>query len=71
VDEPKQIAYFYDTVLADDETELDLAGTVSIPLKGATRQRGAQTWRVDRVEIDRTAPKAMPIFCVYLKEVVN
>jgi hypothetical protein len=27
MNEPKQIAYFYDTVLADEETELDLDGT--------------------------------------------
>jgi hypothetical protein len=40
-------------------------------MKGDTRTRVAKTWRVDRVEIDRTAPKAMPIYCVYLKEVEN
>jgi hypothetical protein len=65
MDEPKQIAYFYETVLADEETELDLDGTVSIPLKGDTRTHDAKTWRVDHVEIDRTAPKAMPIYCVH------
>ena len=31
--EPKQIAYFYDTLLADEETELDLDGTVDVPVK--------------------------------------
>ncbi len=71
MDEPKQIAYFYDTVLADEETELDLDGTVPTPVKGDTRKQGAKTWRVDHVEIDRTSPKAMPIYCVHLKEVVN
>jgi hypothetical protein len=71
VNEPRQIAYFYDTVLADEETELDLDGTVSIPMKGDTRKHGAKTWRVDQVEIDRTAPTAMPIYCIHLKEVAN
>ena len=69
--EPKQIAYFYDAVLANEETELDLDGTVAVPAKGDTRQHGAKTWRVDHVEMDRTSPKAMPIYCVYLKEVAN
>jgi hypothetical protein len=32
--EPKQIAYFYDDILADEETELDLDGTVAVPAKG-------------------------------------
>jgi hypothetical protein len=71
VNEPKQIAYFYDAVLADEETELDLDGTVAVPVKGDTRQHGRKTWQVKHVETDRTAPGAMPIYCVYLKEVAN
>lgn len=43
----------------------------SLPVKGDTRQHGSKAWRIDRVEIDRTAPKALPIYCVYLKEVEN
>jgi hypothetical protein len=69
--EPKQIAYFYDTVLADEETKLDLDGTVAVPAKDDTRQHGGTTWRVEHVETDRTAPGAMPIYCVYLKEFEN
>jgi len=69
--EPKQIAYFYDAVLADEETELDLDGTVTLPAKGDTRQHGGKTWRVDHVGIDRTAHDALPIYCVYCTEVKN
>ena len=69
--EPKQIAYFYDTFLADEETELDLDGTVAVPVKGDTRRHGAKLWRIDHVETDRTAPSALPIYCVYLKEIEN
>lgn len=69
--EPKQIAYFYDTLLADQETELDLDGTVAVPVIGDTRHQGGKTWRVENVQIDRTAPTALPIYCVYLKEVEN
>ncbi len=58
--EPKQIAYFYDTLLADEETELDLDGTVAVPIKGDMRQHGGNAWRVDHVEIDHTAPGALP-----------
>ena len=43
--EPKQIAYFYETILADEETELDLDGTVAVPAKGDTRQHGGKTSR--------------------------
>jgi len=68
--ESKQIAYFYDTVLADEETELDLDGTVAAPVKGDTRQHSGKTWRVEQVRMDRTADGALPIYCVYLKEVV-
>ena len=69
--EPKQIAYFYETILADEETELDLDGAVPVPAKADTRHRAGKLWRVDHVEIDRTAPNALPIYCVYLKEVAN
>jgi hypothetical protein len=40
--EPKQIAYFYDATLADEETELDLDGTVAMPVKGDIRQHGGE-----------------------------
>jgi len=53
--EPKQIAYFYDAVLADEETELDLDGIVPIPVKGDTRQHGGKMWRVEHVETFRSA----------------
>jgi hypothetical protein len=69
--EPKQIAYFYETILADEETEFDLDGTVAVPVKGDVRQHGGKAWRVDHVETDRTAPSALPIYCVYLKEIKN
>jgi len=71
MNEPKQIAYFYDTILADEETELDLDGTVAVSVKGDTRQHGGKTWRVEHVTTDRTAPNALSIYCVYLKEVEN
>jgi hypothetical protein len=67
--DPKQIAYFYDSVLADEETELDMDGTVALPATSDKRQRGGKTWRVEHVSIDRTAPNALPIYCIYLKEV--
>jgi hypothetical protein len=69
--EPKQIAYFYDTVLADEETELDLDGTVAVPSKGDTRQHRGKIWRVEHVRTDRTADGALPIYCVYSKEIEN
>jgi len=69
--EPKQIAYFYDNIFADEETELDLNGTVTLPAKGDTRQHGGKTWRVEHVTIDRTESNTLSIDCVYLKEVGN
>jgi len=70
-EEPKLVAYFGDVLLADEETELDLDGTVAVPVKGDMRQNRGKAWRVDLVETDRTAPGALPIYCVYLKEVEN
>jgi hypothetical protein len=67
--EPKQIAYFCDAILANEETELDLDGTIAVPVKGDTRQHDGKTWRVEHVTTDRTAPNALPIYCVYLKEI--
>ena len=69
--EPKQIAYIYDKILADEETELYLDGTVTVPVKGDTRQHGGKAWRVEHVTTDRSAPNALTIYCVYLKEVEN
>ena len=71
MNEPKQIAYFYDATLADEETELDLDGTLAVPVKGDTCEHSGKTWRVENVEVDRTAPNALPIYCVYLKEMEN
>jgi hypothetical protein len=68
---PKQIAYFYDAILENEETELDLDGTVAVPVKGDTRHHGGKTWRVEHVTTDRTAPNALPIYCVHLKEIEN
>jgi len=42
--EGKQIAYFYDKILAEEETELDVDGSVILPAKGDTRQHGGKTW---------------------------
>ena len=69
--EPKQIAYIYDAVLAEEETELDLDGSITVPVKGVIRLYGGKTWRVEHVTTDRTAPNALPIYCVYLTEVEN
>jgi hypothetical protein len=52
--EGKQIAYFYDKILAEEETELDVDGSVVVPAKGDTRQHGGKTWTVEHVGIDRT-----------------
>ena len=71
MNEGKQIAYFYDTVLAEEETELDLDGSVAIPAKGETRNRGGKTWQVEYVRTDHTGNRSLPIYCVYLKEVGN
>jgi hypothetical protein len=68
VNEPKQIAYFYDTILADEETELDLDGTVAVPVKGDMRQHGGKAWRVQHVTTERAGEQTIPIYCVYLKE---
>ena len=40
--EPKQIAYFYDNIFADEETELDLDGIVTLPAKGDTHASMAE-----------------------------
>jgi hypothetical protein len=70
--EPKQIAYLYDTVLADEETELDVDGSVGVPAKGDVRQHRGKTWRVEHVAIVRTrAHDALPIYCLYCKKVAN
>ena len=69
--EPKQIAYFYDNIFADEETDLDLDGTAALPMKGDRRQHGGKTWRVEHVTTDRTGPNTLSIYCVYLKEVEN
>jgi hypothetical protein len=66
--EPKQIAYFYNTVLADEETEFDLDGTVSVPVKGDTRQHDGKMWRVEHVEIFRSGHATLPIYSVFLRE---
>ena len=67
----KQIAYFYDSILAEEETELDLDGSVAIPATGERREHGGKMWQVEHVRTDRTAEGALPIHCVYLKEVAN
>ena len=66
--ESKQIAYFYDTILAVEETEFDLNGTVAVPVKGDTRQHGGKIWRVEHVEVFRSARATLPIYSVFLKE---
>jgi len=69
--EAKQIAYSYDTILADEEAELDLDGTVAAPVKGDTRQHSGKTWRVEHVTIEHAGEKTIPIYCAYFKEVAN
>ena len=69
--EAKQIAYWYDGVLAENETELDLNGAVIVPLKGDTRRHDGKMWQVEFVKADRSSDGPLPIYCVYFKEVEN
>jgi hypothetical protein len=69
--EPKQLAYWYDTILAEDETEIDLRGETEVPVKGDPRKRNGITYKVVFVRTFRPADSTIPIYHVFLKGVVN
>jgi len=69
--EPKQLAYWYDTILAEDETEIGPRGETEVPAKGDTRKRHGITYKVVFVRTFRPADSTIRIYQVFLKEVGN
>ena len=69
--EQKQLHYWYDTILAEDETEIDISGDTVVPVKGDTRKRHGKSYKVVFVRAIRPSESPLLIYHVFLTEVVN
>jgi hypothetical protein len=65
MDEKKQIAFYYDGELAEDETIVDMAGTEIVPGRDQILRRRGKEWKVSAVMIVHSG-KALPTYKVYL-----
>jgi hypothetical protein len=65
--EQKQFHYWYDTILAEGETEIDMNGDTVVPVKEDTRKRHEKLYKVVFVRAIPPSESPFPI----LTEVVN
>ena len=62
----KQIAYFYNATLRDDETEIDLNGDFIVPERGQTLLRpDGKYWKVEAVTQRYDGENAVTAHLVY------
>ena len=66
----KQIAYYYNATLAEDETVFDPDGDVAVPQKDEVLMRRGRRWKVVHVntEVSTSARGPIPVHRVYLME---
>jgi hypothetical protein len=65
--EIRQIIYFYNSKVAECETQVDSEGTIPVPVKGDIRFRNRERWKVKVVTTERRGPTTV-IHKVYLGE---
>jgi hypothetical protein len=63
----KQIAYFYNATIKEDETDIDLDGDFIVPQKGQTLLRSdGKYWKVEAVTERHDGGNAITAHLVYL-----
>jgi hypothetical protein len=67
MEEKKQVTYFYNAQIAEDETQIDMDGSLKVPEKGDIRARDGKSWKVEYVMAERS--EALLTYKVYLSEV--
>jgi hypothetical protein len=66
VGEKKQIAYHYDSVFKDEDTQVDMDGTLRVPEKGQIIKKHGQPWRVAEVMAQYSTDGSLPVHKVFL-----
>ena len=65
--EKKQIAYYYNTVIKEDETVVDIDGDIRVPVKGEVLLRpDGKRWKVEAVNATHDRGGALPVYRIYL-----
>jgi hypothetical protein len=65
--EKKQIAYFYNSKIKDEETQVDMDGDLPVPEKEQILLRpDGKRWKVAAVNVRHDGGGALPAYLVYL-----
>ncbi len=63
---PKQIAYYYDTKINPEDTQVDMDGHIEVPKKGEILEKHGERWKVEAVMTDLSGSGALPVHKIYL-----
>lgn len=67
----KQITYWYDGKMAEDETEVDKDGSMTVPQKGDPREHDGKKWKVEIVLTEISGDGSFPVHKDYHKEALD
>jgi len=67
--EHKQIAYYYNGIIKEDETDIDFDGLMRIPSEGEIIMRpGGKQWKVVDIVVRYSDKNTIPTYLVYMTE---
>lgn len=67
----KQITYWYDGKIAEDETKVDMEGDMTVPQKGDPREHDGKKWKVEMVLTEISGDGSISVHKVYHKEALD
>lgn len=67
--EKKQIAYHYDSVFKDEDTQVDTDGSLRVPEKGQIIEKRGERWNVVHVTVEHRSDGSLPVHKVYLSKI--
>jgi hypothetical protein len=65
--EQKQITYWYDGKIEEEETEVDMDGDITVPQKGNSRMHDGRKWTVEAVIVEHPGDGSLAVHKVYHK----
>jgi hypothetical protein len=62
----KQIVYYYEAKVNEEDTQIDGDGDLSVPVKGQVLEKHGKRWNVEQVKTDYRGDGSLPVHHVYL-----
>lgn len=62
----KQIVYYYESKIREEDTQIDGDGDLLVPEQGEVLEKHGKRWRVQFVKTDLKGDGSLPVHHVYL-----